>query len=89
MYTVTVAKECSCFTKSEYKAVTSYDTQREAYNYAHTLAELMNDDFCTTHKFIAQMAGEGEFIIGVIDNPNAGCGTGSSDDSCSTGTCGC
>ncbi|MEA1879926.1 MAG: hypothetical protein U9N11_04725 [Campylobacterota bacterium] len=88
MYTVKVAHECGCFKKSEYKNEKSFDTQRDAYNYSNILAEFMNEDFCTKHVFSAQRAGERAFVINVSENPNSGsCGT--TDSSCSTGSCGC
>lgn len=90
MYTVTMSHECACFKKSEFKKEKSFDNQQDAYNYANIAAEIMNEDFCTTHVFVPQKVGDDEFIIGVMDNPNAGsCGTGSSASSCSTGSCGC
>ena len=91
MYTVTIGHECACFKKSEYESVKSFDNQQDAYNYANIVTEFMNEDFCTTHVFVPQRVGDNEFQIAVMDNPNAGaCGTGgSSDSSCSTGSCGC
>lgn len=90
MYTVQMEYECGCFKKSEYVNNKSFDTQRDAYNYANILTELMNDDFCTKHMFVAQKIGDYEFIIRVSDNPNAGssCGT-DTGTSCSSGSCGC
>lgn len=88
MYTVHMAKECGCFKKSEYESTKTFETQRDAYNYSHVLAELMNDDFCSTHLFTAQKLENDDFMITVVDNPNAGsCGTESSG-SCGT-SCGC
>ena len=89
MYKVQMQNECSCFIKSEYESEKSFDTQRDAYNYANTLAELMNEEFCTTHLFTAYKLDNDDFVIGVAANPNAGsCGT-DSGSSCSTGSCGC
>lgn len=95
MYTVHMAHECRCFKESDYENTKSFDTQRDAYNYSHVLAELMNEDFCGEHLFTAQKLENDDFIITVVDNPNAGgCGTGSCgpDDSmgsCDSGSCGC
>jgi hypothetical protein len=89
MYTVQMERECGCFKRSEYTNNKSFEKQQDAYNYANILTELMNEEFCTKHLFVAQRAGDNEFLIRVADNPNAGsCGT-SSASSCSTGSCGC
>ena len=81
MYTVEIQHECGCFKKSEYTSKKSFDTQKDAYNYANILAEFMNEDFCQTHLFTSYLTQDNNFIIGVTDKPNAG--------SCSTGSCGC
>jgi len=89
MYTVYIEKECSCFKKSEYEREKSFQTQQEAYNYSNILAELMNEEFCSTHLFVSQKMDGDVFLIRVSENPNAGsCGT-SSSSSCSSGSCGC
>jgi len=89
MYTVQMEHECGCFKRSEYTNDKSFEKQQDAYNYANIVTELMNEEFCTKHLFVAQRAGDYEFLIRVSDNPNAGsCGT-SSASSCSTGSCGC
>ncbi len=81
MHTVEVAFECGCFKKSEYEAKTTFETQRDAYNYTNILVELMNEEFCTKHMFVGQRTEDDNFVIGVFDNPNEG-------SSCSTGSCG-
>lgn len=89
MYTVKMAHECSCFKKSEYESAKDFNTQREAYQYANVLSELMNEDFCSSHSFEPHRSGENEFTIAVMENAG-GCSTGGSDDTgCSTGSCGC
>ncbi len=80
MYTVTMAHECPCFKKSEYESEKTFQFQKDAYNYTNTLVELMNEEFCTTHLFTPNITSESNFIISVVENPNAG--------SCSTGSCG-
>ena len=80
MYTVYMGRECACFKKSEYEKEKSFDNQRDAYNYSNVLAELMNEKFCTTHIFSSHKTVDDDFIIGVVDNPDAG--------GCSTGSCG-
>ncbi|MEN8303064.1 MAG: hypothetical protein ABFQ64_03200 [Campylobacterota bacterium] len=103
MYLVEMEYECGCFKKSEYSSEKSFETQKDAYNYANILAELMNEEFCTKHLFTAQKTQSDGFVIRVVDNPNAyskcadgDCSTDSSsadasmyDDSCSSGSCGC
>ena len=90
MYKVLMQKECGCFKRSEFQSEKSFDKQQDAYQYAHIAADIMNEDFCTKHVFTAYKLEDNNFVIGVADNPNAGsCGTGSSDSSCSTGSCGC
>lgn len=89
MYKVHMQNECSCFKKSEYESEKSFDNQQDAYQYANIVAELMNEDFCTKHLFTAHKLENDDFLIGVVDNPNAGsCGT-DSGSSCSSGSCGC
>ncbi|MCH9812888.1 MAG: hypothetical protein K0U47_02975 [Epsilonproteobacteria bacterium] len=90
MYTVQMEHECGCFKKSEYKSEKSFDNQKDAYQYSNILVELMSEEFCNKHLFFVQKANDNEFLIRVVDNPNAGsacssggCGTGSS------GSCGC
>ena len=81
MYTVQVEHECACFKKSDYENEKTFEHQKDAYNYSNVLAELMNEDFCTTHLFVSQRVSDNGFLIRVTDNPNAG-------SSCSTGSCG-
>jgi len=90
MYAVKMSHECACFKKSDYESEKTFETQRDAYNYANLVTEFMNEDFCSTHLFTTNKTQDNDFIIGVAVNPNAGsCGTGASDSSCSTGSCGC
>jgi len=99
MYVVEMEHECGCFKKSEYASEKSFGTQKDAYNYANILAELMNEEFCSTHLFSAQKTESDGFVIRVVNNPNAAssCSDGSCstddasmvDDSCSSGSCGC
>ena len=89
-----MSHECACFKKSEYESEKSFDLQKDAYAYANALAELMNEDFCNTHEFFPQITSENNFIIGVSENQNSSCSTGScapsdADTGCDTGSCGC
>ena len=95
MYTVTMEHECGCFKKSEYKSNKTFDNQRDAYNYSNIVVEFMTEEFCNKHLFFVQKTEDDQFVIRVVDNPNAGsCSTGScetdpNESSCSTGSCGC
>jgi len=94
MYKVQIEQECGCFKKSEYESEKSFDTQKDAYNYANIVTEFMNEDFCQTHEFMAYKTEDNNFVIGVSQNPNSGsCGTDKSaaltGSSCSSGSCGC
>lgn len=95
MYTVKMEHECACFKRSEYDSEKTFDTQKDAYNYTNILTEFMNEDFCTKHMFVGQRTLDDDFIIQVVENPNAGgsCSTGSCGPSdptgCGTGSCGC
>ena len=90
MNTVEIELECACFKKSEYDAKQTFDNQKDAYNYTNVLVELMNEEFCTKHLFVAQQTLDDNFVIQTFDNPNAGssCSTDASGSSCSTGSCG-
>ena len=94
MYKVQIEQECGCFKKSEYESEKSFDTQKDAYNYANIVTEFMNEDFCQTHEFMAYKTEDNNFVIGVSQNPNSGsCGADKSaaltGSSCSSGSCGC
>jgi len=71
MYTVQIEKECSCFKKSEYTNNMTFDTQKDAYQYANIVAEFMNEEFCSTHIFTAHRAEGGNFLITTAMNPDA------------------
>jgi len=90
MNTVEIDFECGCFKKSEYEAKKTFDNQQDAYQYTNILVELMNEEFCSTHLFVAQQTVDDNFVIQTLMNPNAGssCGTGDNSSSCGT-SCGC
>ena len=71
MYKVQMEKECGCFKKSEYTNNVTFETQQDAYKYATTVAELMNEEFCGTHNFTAHKADGDCFFIKVAINPEA------------------
>jgi hypothetical protein len=82
MYTVQMEKECECFKKSEYANNTTFETQQDAYQYANIVAELMNEEFCTQHRFESQRGEGNTFVIRVALNSTyvSGCSTGVSCD---------
>jgi len=63
MYSVKMEKECKCFQKSEYSASKTFETQKDAYQYANILAELMNEEFCSQHTFSVQRVEGSNFLI--------------------------
>lgn len=71
MYTVQMEKECGCFKKSEYSSNMTFERQKDAYNYATTVAEFMNEEFCGTHTFTAHKAEGDHFLIAVAVNPES------------------
>ncbi|SFV71199.1 hypothetical protein MNB_SV-13-5 [hydrothermal vent metagenome] len=71
MYTVQIQKECKCFKKSEYENTKTFEKQKDAYQYANILVELMNEEFCSTHTFASQRVGDKHFLISVDVNLNA------------------
>lgn len=89
MYTVHMERECGCFQRSEFESQKSFETQQDAYNYANIAAEIMSEDFCGKHAFVAQKMDGNSFLIRMVDGVGGSCGTGSSESSCSTGSCGC
>jgi len=82
MFTVQMEQECGCFKKSEYSNNNTFPTQQEAYQYANILAELMNEEFCSRHKFYSEPGVGDTFVIRVDINATAasGCSTGVSCD---------
>lgn len=84
MYTVIMEKECGCFKKSDYSNNLSFETQKDAYNYAKIVAEFMNEEFCNQHIFSAQRGEENTFLIAVAINVEAATGT-TAHITCDTG----
>ena len=71
MYTVQMEKECACFKKSEYENNMTFETQKDAYNYAKIVAEFMNEEFCSQHIFSAHRGDGDYFFISVVTNVEA------------------
>ena len=84
MYTVQMEKECACFKKSEYKNNMSFETQKDAYNYAQIVTEFMNEEFCNQHIFSVHRGEGNYFLIGVTINTEAVTGV-TPHISCDTG----
>jgi hypothetical protein len=79
MYTVIMEQECACFKKSEFTNNNTFKTRKEANQYANLAAEIMNEDFCTTHTFYAQRLEGNIYAIRVTTGDAPKIGT-----SCST-----
>ena len=71
MFTVQMEQECGCFKKSEYHNSVTFETQQDAYQYATTVAEFMNEEFCGKHNFTAHKGDGDYFLISVSVNPEA------------------
>ena len=84
MYTVQMEKECACFKKSEYENNMTFETQKDAYNYAKIVAEFMNGEFCNQHIFSAHRGDGDYFLISVKINVEAVTGV-APHISCDTG----
>ncbi len=53
MYTIEIEKECSCFKKSGFEKIMTFDTREDMINKARVLECRMNQEFCMTHFFEA------------------------------------
>jgi hypothetical protein len=84
MYTVKMEKECACFKKSEYSNNMTFETQKDAYNYAKIVAEFMNEEFCGQHIFSAHRGEGNYFLITVAVNTEVVTGT-TAHITCDTG----
>lgn len=58
MYTIEIEKECSCFKKSRFDKVTTYESREDMINKARVMECLMNQQFCMKHFFEAVDYGE-------------------------------
>jgi len=58
MYTIEMEKECSCFKKSDFDSVMTFETREDMINKARVLECLMNQQFCMKHFFEAVDYGE-------------------------------
>lgn len=74
MFRVQVARECGCFSRSEYQKEKSFEKRDDAILYSEALVELMNEEFCKKHIFSAREVDRGEFVIAVGDRPSGGSG---------------
>lgn len=53
MYTIEIAKQCSCVKKSGLEEVMTFDERQDMINKARVLECRMNQEFCMTHFFEA------------------------------------
>ena len=53
MYTIEIENQCSCFKKSNFDAVTTFDTKEDAIMRAKVMECRMNQEFCFKHFFEA------------------------------------
>ena len=51
MFTVEMAKQCRCFQRSDFDAIQTFTTKKEALEKAETMCEEMNETFCQKHNF--------------------------------------
>lgn len=51
MFTVTIEKECTCFKRSKFEAVQSFESEEEAFKTATKMAKQMTQEFCKHHAF--------------------------------------
>lgn len=51
MYTVHVTKECGCFTRSDMKNNTRFDSKEGARKQAEAMMDEIEESFCAKHEF--------------------------------------
>lgn len=64
MYTVTIAKECGCFKRSDFQNNVTFSNKDEALIEATEWAKEMNDTFCKKHRFSVMEEGD-NFVVAV------------------------
>ncbi len=62
MFKIIVEKECGCFKRSDIESVILLDSKDEALLKSIEMKDMMNNDFCSKHKFIVKEE-ENKFII--------------------------
>ena len=67
MATLTVAFECGCFKRSDYKARQTFDTPQAAKIKAEEMIEDMNENFCGRHSFALDARDSENLIITVME----------------------
>ena len=51
MYKIVVKNQCSCFKKSDLKALNEFEDEQIALDFAIDMKDKMNSEFCTKHSF--------------------------------------
>jgi len=62
MYTIVVDRECGCFRRSTLENNQKVESKDEALEKSLEMVEIMNENFCSKHKFSLEEAGD-TFII--------------------------
>lgn len=69
MYTIEIEKECSCFKKSGFEKVMTFETREDMINKARVLECRFNQEFCMKHFFEA-VDYEDKIIIHSSERPD-------------------
>jgi len=62
MYKIVVERECGCFRRSTLKSYQEIESKDEALEKSLDMVEIMNENFCSKHKFSVEEAGD-TFLI--------------------------
>lgn len=62
MYTIVVDRECGCFRRSALENNKKIESKDEALEKSLEMVEIMNENFCSKHKFSLEEAGD-TFLI--------------------------
>ena len=68
MFTIEMEKECSCFKKSDFDSVMTFETREDMINKARVMECLMNQQFCMKHFFEAVDYGD-KIVIHSSERP--------------------
>ena len=72
MFKIIVEKECGCFKKSSLENGIEVVSKDDALMKSIEMKNYMNDEFCGTHDFKVQEAGN-DFVIAFHDSKSNGC----------------
>lgn len=62
MYTIVVDRECGCFKRSTLENNVKVESKDEALEKSLQMVEIMNENFCSKHKFALEEVGD-TFLI--------------------------